>query len=46
MDVRLAQKFATDTQRDAYVKAGATHLILELGELKGFTLLKTWLDGA
>ena len=26
------QKFATNTQRDAYVKAGATHLILELGE--------------
>ena len=26
------QKFATDAQRDAYVKAGATHLILGLGE--------------
>jgi alkanesulfonate monooxygenase SsuD/methylene tetrahydromethanopterin reductase-like flavin-dependent oxidoreductase (luciferase family) len=26
------QKFATDAQRDAYVKAGATHLIMGMGE--------------
>lgn len=34
------QKFATDAQRDAYVKAGATHLILGLGESWDFDAVK------
>src|SRR5437899_2705947 len=34
------QKFATDAQRDAYVKARATHLILGLGEPWDFDAVK------
>ncbi len=34
------QKFATDAQRDRYVKAGATHLILGLGEPWDFDAVK------
>jgi alkanesulfonate monooxygenase SsuD/methylene tetrahydromethanopterin reductase-like flavin-dependent oxidoreductase (luciferase family) len=34
------QKFATDAQRDAYVKAGATHLIMGFGEPWDFDAVK------
>jgi probable F420-dependent oxidoreductase len=36
----VTQKFATDAQRDAYVKAGATHLIQEIGEPWNFEAVK------
>ncbi len=34
------KKFAIDAQRDAYVQAGATHLILEIGEPWDFLAVK------
>ena len=34
------QKFATDAQRDTFVKAGATHLILGLDEPWDFDAVK------
>jgi len=34
------QRFANDAQRDAFVKAGATHLILEIGEPWDFKAVK------